>query len=109
MLVNQSVAKMGKMVINQDLIKVDSILKGITRTEVIYVSVICKEICLFFLIKAEIASEKSKKVVNHHSAGENRRQRQQPPMFLIKRRKIFYKSEGNSLAICFPPAIHNST
>lgn len=48
----------------------DSILKGITRTEVIYVIVICKEICLS-LIKAEIASEKSKKVANHHSAGEN--------------------------------------
>lgn len=25
----------------------------------------------FLLIKAEIASEKSKKVANHHSAGEN--------------------------------------
>lgn len=43
----------------------------------------------FLLIKAEIASEKSRKVANHHSAGENRRQRQQPPIFLIKRRKIF--------------------
>lgn len=51
MLVNPKVLQkplIGKMVINQDLIKVDSILKGITRTEVIYVSVIRKEICLFF-------------------------------------------------------------
>lgn len=33
-----------KTEINQDLIKVDSILKGITRAEVIYMGVKCKEI-----------------------------------------------------------------